>query len=76
MAWINDVHSVAKDLVLGEPPSLVTVLAAERGLSPQAAGDTAYEMLAAAVEDLPPSSTGISSTAATRRTRRPTAWSR
>ncbi|MEV6080650.1 cytochrome P450 [Streptomyces sp. NPDC052069] len=51
VSWTNDIHSVAKDVVLGERFNLVTVLAQERRLAPQAAVDAAHEMLATAVGD-------------------------
>ncbi|GAA4011358.1 hypothetical protein GCM10022247_37170 [Allokutzneria multivorans] len=48
VSWTNDIHSVAKDMVLGERFNLVTVLAHERGLTLQAAVDAANAMLTTA----------------------------
>ena len=49
VSWTNDIHSVAKDMVLGERFNLVTVVAQERGLNLQAAVDAVHEMLATVV---------------------------
>ncbi|MEU4206122.1 cytochrome P450 [Streptomyces sp. NPDC026294] len=49
IAWTNDIHSVAKDIVLGERFNLVAVLAEERGLDWQSALDTAHDKVAAAL---------------------------
>lgn len=46
IAWTNDIHSVPKDIVLGERFNLVAVLAAERGLDWQPALDAAHGVVA------------------------------
>ncbi|MDU0292829.1 cytochrome P450 [Saccharothrix longispora] len=51
VSWTNDIHSVAKDAVLGERFNLVTVLARERALGVRDAVDAAHGMLVAAVAD-------------------------
>lgn len=50
IAWTNDIHSVAKDIVHGEPLNLVAILAEERRLQWQDALDTARDMVMAAVD--------------------------
>ncbi|WP_051765210.1 cytochrome P450 [Saccharothrix syringae] len=51
VSWTNDLHSVAKDVVLGERFNLVTVLARERGLTARSAVGSAHAMLMAAARE-------------------------
>ncbi|MBQ1120658.1 cytochrome P450 [Streptomyces sp. B15] len=51
IAWTNDIHSVAKDLVHGEPYNLVTLLAGEHRTPWQESLDTARDMIVAAADD-------------------------
>ncbi|WP_348749628.1 cytochrome P450 [Pseudomonas rhodesiae] len=50
MAWTNDIHSIAKDVVCGERFNLVSILADTRGMEWPAAIDSAHQMVNTAVE--------------------------
>lgn len=50
IAWTNDLHSVAKDVVCGERFNLVSILAAANGFDWPAAIDSAHQQVNKAVE--------------------------
>ncbi len=50
IAWTNDLHSVSKDIVLGERFNLVAVLSAEQGLDWQPAVEAAHGMVTDSLE--------------------------
>lgn len=50
IAWTNDIYSVAKDMVCGEPFNMVSILANLNGVDCSAAIESAHEMVKTAIK--------------------------